>query len=161
MRVPTSWVAGLSLYSCIRTSLCPFGYFLLWPRIDLERSGAMQSTWAYAKHMVFCGFCKCSKYGTRWGRMIQRETRCCCSWSRSVWRSTGERWSVPVMPVHSCIKILLIPKLNWQHFSLPLEILQFHELVSRTCLLHPKLHTYAIMSIPGKTHRINKPQSFG
>ncbi len=120
-----------------------------------------KAQWAYAKHMVFCGFCKCSKYGTRSGRMIQRETRCCCSWSRSVWRSTGERWSVPAMPVHSCIKILLIPKLNWQHFSLPLEILQFHELVSRTCLLHPQLHTYAIMSIPGKTHRIKKPQSFG
>ncbi len=67
---------------------------------------------------------KCSIYGTRWERAIPIETRCCCSWNRSVSRSTDAKWIMLAMVVHSCIKNLQTQKLNLRHFSLLLENLQ-------------------------------------
>ncbi len=67
---------------------------------------------------------KCSIFGTRWERAIPIETRCCCSWNRSVSRSTDAKWIMLAMVVHSCIKNLQTQKLNLRHFSLLLENLQ-------------------------------------
>ncbi len=76
---------------------------------------------------VFCGLLlqMHSTYGMRWEKAIQTETRCCCSWSRSVLRSTDARWTTPAMLVHSSIRTLQMQRLSIQHFSLLWENPQF------------------------------------
>ncbi len=77
--------------------------------------------------IIFCGVLlqMHNTYGLRWEKVIQIETRCCCSWSKNVLKSIDARWTMLAMLMHSSIRILQMQRLNFQHFSLLWENPQF------------------------------------
>jgi hypothetical protein len=124
--------------------------------------------WSYAKHM---GLCKA--HGVLWvlqmqqiwdevgendserdKMLLQLEQECLEVYRRKVERASHARAQLHQDLANSETELAAL-------FSALGDPAVSRVSLTDSRLLHPQLHTYAIMSIPGKTHRINKPRSIG